>query len=74
VDEVDIMEFGEITDVEGSVFEDIKLLKASPLLSADMEVLGYTFGSGDRSFAGGKAAIVGGVGWSICEDCERSMS
>ena len=37
------MEFGEITDMEGSVLEDIKLLKTSPLLPADMEVLGYVF-------------------------------
>jgi carbonic anhydrase len=35
------MGFGEITDMEGSVIEDIKLLKTSPLLPADIEVLGY---------------------------------
>jgi len=40
-DEVESMSFGEITDLEGSVVEDIKLLKTSPLLPADIEVLGY---------------------------------
>jgi carbonic anhydrase len=40
-DEVESMEFGEITDMEGSVLEDMTLLKTSPLLPADLEVLGY---------------------------------
>ena len=40
-DEVKSMKFGEITDMEGSVVEDIKLLKSTPLLPADMEVFGY---------------------------------
>jgi carbonic anhydrase len=39
--EVESMEFGEITDMEGSVLEDMTLLKTSPLLPADLEVLGY---------------------------------
>jgi carbonic anhydrase len=39
--EVENMPFGEITDMEGSVLEDIKVLKSTPLLPADMEVLGY---------------------------------
>lgn len=39
--EVENMGFGEITDLEGSVVEDMKLLKNSPLLPADLEVLGY---------------------------------
>jgi carbonic anhydrase len=40
-DEVERMEFGEITDMEGSVLEDMTLLKTSSLLPADLEVLGY---------------------------------
>ena len=40
-DEVENMTFGEITDMDGSVVEDVKLLKTSPLLPADMEVYGF---------------------------------
>jgi len=39
--EVENMPFGEITDLDGSVIEDIRVLKSTPLLPADMEVLGY---------------------------------
>ena len=39
--EVEGMKFGEITGLEGSVIEDIKVLKSTPLLPADIEVLGY---------------------------------
>jgi hypothetical protein len=40
-EQVKNMSFGEITDMEGSVLEDIKLLKSAPLLSDEIEVLGF---------------------------------
>ncbi|OCL10080.1 carbonic anhydrase [Glonium stellatum] len=40
--EIDQMTFGEILDVDESVREDIALLKASPLLSKDLTILGYS--------------------------------
>jgi len=40
-EEIDKMTFGEIPDVDASVREDVALLKASPFLSKDTEILGY---------------------------------
>ncbi|OCK74953.1 carbonic anhydrase [Lepidopterella palustris CBS 459.81] len=41
-EEIDGMQFGEITDVDESIREDVAFLRKSPLLSRDLDILGYS--------------------------------
>jgi carbonic anhydrase len=42
-EKVDSFEFGEILDLEQSVRDDIKFLKASPYIKKEIRVSGYVF-------------------------------
>ncbi|KAH8805046.1 carbonic anhydrase [Xylogone sp. PMI_703] len=41
--EIDQMKFGEITNLEKGIREDMQILKSSPYLSKDLEVYGFLF-------------------------------
>lgn len=42
-EKVDSFEFGEILDLEQSVRDDVKFLKASPYIKKEIRVSGYVF-------------------------------